>query len=226
MESQTTQRYLARAVRHALKRTARVTVVQRTKQYDYELPFLREVVKRILDKIPGASQLKLRVEFRSRVRGEGTKHNYGLHEHLKNGTRILINNTVSLSLMCETLAHEIGHAMQHQNGDLPAASLDSAEQNGVWGTMWRGEFIPEKTPQNQRPWEKDAKRYERYGAAVYQELKAGGDIPKTRGEQVEEDFYTRNPEFRPTGYAALTIGELNKLPPEERAKAIAWARNR
>ena len=162
---------------YSYDRTARLVVKQWGRRSEYDLPFLKQVVQGVVDKMPGAGKLNLAVEFRER--GE-VSDAMGL---TRRGEPIKVNKKQlgGVEEICRTLAHEICHQLQYARGE-----LWYTERGGVKGALWEGEFWPEDTPYGKRPWEIEAYRVgEHYGALAFAELSQKGLLPLSRKEQWE-----------------------------------------
>jgi hypothetical protein len=177
-----------------MERFSGVKVVQYGRD-DYDLDFLKLMVQRVIDEIPGARGLNLLVQFRSR-KGFRSKDDPeragGWHNEVqpKGVHTIVVDKKLILQEQCEILAHEMGHAIQDDTKQIEM-------KRG--GHNWEGEFWPSDTPYNQRPWEIDARRYERYGAEAYRKMEAKGLIPKrTIGERQLEEHFRKRPEDIPS----------------------------
>lgn len=188
-------------------------VVKQWGRGQYELPFLKAVVQRVVDKMPGADQLNLAVEFRERG---SVRHVLGLTHR---GEPIQMNKKQlgGVKGLCNTLAHEICHHLQYARGELWFAM-----QGGVSGKMWEGEFWPEATPYREQPWEIEAERAgDHYGALAFAELNREGLLPLSRQEQ----FDVAERQRRERENDSPTFGDLAVFSDEEQTEILRKLRS-
>jgi len=156
-----------------------VTAKQRNaKLAEYSTEFLQSLCTRIAKKVLGTwfSGAKVRIEFVKKISGV-KDHAQGIRE-TKGGIHVIRVVNTYLPIMAGLIAHELQHVQQHESARIYV---------GYDHVMWEDKrYDVKKVSHNQRPWEIEAFKAEKYGRDVYQAMEAKGQIPQTRSEQVLE----------------------------------------
>jgi predicted SprT family Zn-dependent metalloprotease len=177
-----------------------VLIVKQWGRSQYPTEVLTRLGAAIADAIPGAQQLNIQLEFRKRmdVPGSEGEHTFSPKRNLHVITldKRLLDQS-NLEYVCEVIAHEIGHAIQHTSGQLQTP-------RGRNGWLWEGQFVPPDTRWEARPHELDALAYEHYGTHVFNTL--AQTIPKSAQQQRLEEMEREHPQhFR---QCKITMGDL------------------
>ncbi len=162
----------------------KVTIVQRKGEYEPE--FLKGFVAAIAKVVLGAhaSRLNIRVEFAG-IRGApadetgSTASMWSPSAH-KTDYTIKVSPKSSLFAQAETIAHELTHVLQYATDRLYLGRNEKDEFGSFWRAVEGGPqtFVPEATPYNDRPWEKEAFAGGQLGGKVYDEFQTKKLIPK------------------------------------------------
>lgn len=163
---------------------------------EYPTSFWREVTLRLCKRM-GVKPDKLQVKFRKGV----SKLKDSPLGVCRGANLVELDPFWSLPNQFGTLAHELRHAYQHQSGMLRCGKDDAGE----WGDYWKGEFYPEDTPYNDRPWEIDARKHEAVGRKLLDEMKAKGEIPLSK----QQEFQRGEP------FGGPTLGDLDDVLSED-----------
>lgn len=180
-------------------------VVKQWGRTQYDTAFLTMLGNAIASAIPGAQQLNIQIEFRKNLEAAygGAGGAEGVHEFRPstNTHHIALPKTrldaSDLEHVCETIAHEIGHAIQQATGQLRTAP-------GGRGWLWEGQFVSHDVPWANRPHEIDAIGYEHYGTQVFQAL--AHTVPESAHQRRMREMEQQFPQH--FQQCKITIGDL------------------
>jgi hypothetical protein len=202
------------------RRASRVVVKQHGRQ-EWDIGFLKTLVRRIVDAIPGASKLPLvQVEFRERGDINRPAHGSKPDGLTYGGAVVQIRKPRSQGPLgfrnvCETIAHEIVHLVQHYQGlndSGPKGGIGAMRRevrNNELGTSWNGEYWPKDTAYLKQPWEIEAAKLgDRYGQLVFNQLEQDGLLPTSHTDKFEQELE----KHRERVNDSPTFGDLAVLP--------------
>jgi len=144
---------------------------------EYPTKFWRDVTLRLCKKMR-VNPKKLKVLFRKGV-SKLKDSPGGICRH---GDHIELDPDRSLPEQFETLAHELRHAYQMQTKMLTC----TRNEGGEIGRFWEGEWYPDDTPYDSRPWEIDARKFSAVGRRLHDEMERQGEIPLSKHQEWQQ----------------------------------------
>jgi len=163
---------------------------------DYSNAFWKDVTLRLCKKLK-VNPSKVQVMFRKRMK----EHGGGVGACT--GDTVIIDPNWDLESQMMTLAHELRHTYQHQSKMSECAYNDDRSE---LGKLWKGEWYSETAlPWRKRPWEIDANKYDKVGEQLYKQMKAKGEIPLSKSDEMKQTFPFMGP----------ILGDMDVLSDEE-----------
>lgn len=195
------------AIRHMGKTALRIE--QRKGQFPTE--FWREVVLRLCKRM-GVKHNHLTIKFRKNLGNAYATYGWGTVT-LAKLERV---NAATMQKIFESLAHELQHAKQAQEGTHRILQFKDGEE----GSEWEGVWYSKDYPYQKRPWEIEAHKAEHYGLDLYRQMRAKGEIPLSKQEIFRQQMPFSGPTLK--DYNILSSTEKDEDAELMDADEAAW----